>query len=157
GIDVAGFQYGGDRETGPGRVALLYALGRLRDVPTVLADPSLHEIHAALGESGIPPVEILFPGPFEGKRARGARGLLAAATGVGLSVTPTERQTMRVVLLISGDYGDESARAAELLAAAYQDLADADLGHLLGLHEPKVAPVAIVLPFGLGIGVELDA
>lgn len=157
GIDVAGFQYGGDEKRGPGRIALLYALDKLENIPTVLQDIPLAKVHAALGADGVPPVEVLFPGPFEGDLARGARGLLAASTGVGISITPTDRRTVRLVVLLAGDYARDTEKATELLLASYQDLAGADLGHLLGMHEPEVAPVAIAVPFGLGIGVELDA
>jgi hypothetical protein len=90
--------------------------------------------------------------------SRGARGLLAASTGVGVSLSPTDDHTLRLVVLIAGDYGDgeDLTKAKEILRASYHDLATADLGHLLGLHEPVVDPVAIAVPFGLGLGVELD-
>ncbi len=159
GIDVIGYQYGGSRTQGPGRIALLYALDKLSGAPTALHDAALAQIHAALWADGVPPVEVLFPGPFEGELGRGARGLLAASTGVGVSVAPTVRQTLRLVIFIAGDFGAEESvrRASELLEAAYQDLATADLGTLLGMHQPEVAPVAIDVPFGLGLGVELNA
>lgn len=157
GVDVAGFQYGGDEQKGPGRVALRYALGTLADVPKVLDDASLAELHAALQRDGVPPIELLFPGPFEGDLARGARGLLGAATGVGVCVTTTAKQTLRLVALIGGDYSADLAKATSLLEAAWNDLAASDLGHLLGLHTPKIEAEVLSAPFGIGIGVELDA
>lgn len=157
GVDVAGYQYRGDEKTGPGRVALRYALGTLDDVPRVLDDASLGALHAALHAREVPPVEVLLPGPFEGDLARGARGLFGAATGVGVSLTTTEAHTLRLVALIAGDFSADIDKATSLLDAAWHDLAVSDLGHLLGLHTPKVAAQVMSAPLGLGIAVELDA
>jgi hypothetical protein len=158
GVDVVGFQYGGDRRRGPARVALAYAMGKLESVPTVLEDEALGALHGALGESGVPPVEILFPGPFEGEMARAAHGLAGAAAGIGVSLTPTDAETLRLVIVLAGEYGsdDEGAKALELFRKSYDDVAAADLGHLLGLHEPATAPVVAAAPLGLTLGVELD-
>jgi hypothetical protein len=139
GREVAAFQYGGDPGRGPLRAALLYAGGRLGRVPAVLADPTLAMMNARLGTA---PLRALMPGPFEGPTARGARGLLGAATGLGAGLTPTEARTLRLEVLIAGDFRADPERAQRLLLAAWQDLATSDLGHLLGLHEPRVAPAA---------------
>ncbi len=155
GVDVAGFQYGGDEQRGPGRVALLYALGKLETVPSVLDDETLRDLHASLANGGIPVAELLFPGPFEGELARGARGLLAGSTGVGVALMPTARETMQLSVLIAGDFGAAEDKALSLLEASWTDLATSDLGHLLGLHEPKVPPKAVAIPVGLALGVEL--
>jgi hypothetical protein len=154
GRDVAGFQYGGDRQKGPATIAVLYAQGKLEGVPTVLADPALAAVHAALGA---PLGEVLLPGPFEGELARGGRGLLAAADAVGVGLEPTDRQTMLLRVLVSGDFAASEGDAVRFLEAAWQDLAASDLGHLLALDRPVGPPAAAPVPVGLGLVVELDA
>ncbi len=156
GVDVAGFQDGGSAEKGPGRIALLYALGKLDKVPRALTDETLAALHKALGAEGVPPAQVLFPGPFDDEIAGGVRGLLGASTGVGISMTPTDTQTMRVVLLIAGDFSAAMDKAQALLLAAWGDLAQSDLGHLLGLTKPRVEAQVTTLPLGLALGVELD-
>jgi hypothetical protein len=154
GRDVAFYQFGGQVRTGPARIATLYARGMLR-APTALADPSLALVDRALGPA---PAKLHLPGPFEGDRARGARGLLAAATAMGAALRPTERQTFALRIALIGDYGAPTAedRAVAFLELAWTDLAAADLGHLLGLHQPVRAPRASRAPEGLMLDVELD-
>jgi hypothetical protein len=157
GPDVAGFQYGGTRNAGPARIAMLYAQGKLARVPTVLADPTLARLHAALHA---PLAEVLLPGPFEGELGRGARGLLAAADGVGIALATTERQTLALDVLLAGDYAAtpaEGERAIAFLTAAWNDLGASDLGHLLGLDKPVSGPVASLVDGGMRLSVELDA
>jgi hypothetical protein len=156
GRDIVGYQYGGARKRGPARIALLYAQKQLRDIPTVLADPSLGHIDRALG---LAPVKLLLPGPFLGAVGRGARGLLAGADGLGAALTPTDHQTLELMVLLAGDYGQGPQReeANRFLLAAWDDLVKADLGHLLGLHEPKSTPMTIASTLGLELRVELDA
>jgi hypothetical protein len=120
---------------GPARIALLYAGGELATVPTVANDPGLGALAKALGDA---PLSVMMPGPFEGEMARGARGLFAAAESVGASLQPTARRTLRLEIVLVGDYSQPDEES--FLLAAWQDLAKADLGHLLGLHEPVVAP-----------------
>jgi hypothetical protein len=159
GRDVAGFQDGGSRKKGPATIAALYAQGKLERIPRVLGDDALGPIHAALTRSGIPPAEVLFPGPFEGEAARGARGLLASATGVGAVLEPTPRHTMELRVIVAGDFGAgaDLERASAILAKAWGDLAAADLGHLLGLDTPVAPPQASASELGLALTVELDA
>jgi hypothetical protein len=158
GRDVAGFQYGGSRNKGPATIAALYAQGELEGIPRVLASDALGPLHAALARSDIPPVEVLLPGPFEDGLERGARGLLAAATGVGAVLDPTERHTLELRLIIAGDYGSgpDLERAVAILWKAWNDLAEADLGHLLGLDQPVAEAVPGAHELGLTLTVELD-
>jgi hypothetical protein len=153
GPDVVGFQYGGDVDRGPARIALLYGQGKLATVPKALQDPTLGGLHAAMGH---PPLVVLLPGPFEGPMARGARGLLGAATGLAAGLTPTQRETLRLQVLLAGDFEPTGGAAADYLEAAWHDLVTSDLGHLLGLHEPKSPAAVSSSPIGLGLVVELD-
>lgn len=153
GPEVVGFQYGGNAERGPARIALLYAGGRLSKIPTVAADEALAPLWTELGAT---PVRALLPGPFDETLAGGARGLLAAATAVAVSATPTANEALAVAVLLGGDFTADEARARELLAAAWDDLAKSDLGSLLGLHQPRTAPRASSNPFRLRLDVEVD-
>lgn len=155
GPDVAGFQYGGDADEGPLRVAALYARGRLGGIPTLLEDEALGALARALGAA---PALLLLPGPFSGELSRGARGLFAGAVGLGLSLAPTDQQSLAARALLSGDYGHgpDLERALDFAAMAWNDVARSDLGHLLGLGEPVSPPEARAHPLGLELTVELD-
>ncbi|HTJ85569.1 MAG TPA: hypothetical protein VL400_27820 [Polyangiaceae bacterium] len=138
GKDVAVYQTGGDLARGPARVAALYAMGKLAKVEAALAVDPLGTLFARFGDA---PAIAVAPGPFDDELARAARGLLASATGVGAGVRPTARENLGLSLAIAGDFGDRSAEAAEILGAAWQDIALAPFGHLLGLDRPIEAPV----------------
>ena len=153
GPNTAVFQYGGDPDRGPVRIATLYAEGKLERVPPLLADPATRELlMPVLGT----PVLALIPGPFEGELGRGARGLLAAASGATASLTPTHGKTLRLQVRIHGDFSADPQGAGQLLYAAWDDLSQADLGHLLGLHQPATAPVVETPPGALAITAELE-
>jgi hypothetical protein len=153
GRDVVGFQYGGDPERGPARVALLFAAGKLRRTAPFTADPTLGPVWAALGQA---PLRALLPGPFEGELARGARGLLGAATAVGASLEPTASRSLMLRVVLDGDFAADPARAAGTLEAAWSDLGQSDLGHLLGLGEPRTKPTSRSAPGRLELSVELE-
>jgi hypothetical protein len=152
GQTVVGFQYGGDVDRGPARIALLYAARKLARVPTVAQDGLLGPLLAELGQA---PVRGLLPGPFDVELAKGARGLLAAATAVGAAMTPTERRSLALVVLIDGDYQSDPSRALGTMRSAWSDVAQSDLGHLLGLHEPRTEPTLSAAPGRLRLEVEL--
>ncbi len=153
GPDVVGFQYGGAVNRGPARIALLYAQGKLATVPTALDDPSLQGLHSQLGNS---PLAVLLPGPFEGSMARGARGLLGAASALAAGLKPTDRQTFRLQVLLAGDFAATATEAIGYLEGAWQDLVRSDLGHLLGLHAPTSPAAVGSNQLGLSLAVELD-
>lgn len=150
GADVVGFQYGGSRARGPAQVALLYADGQLRRIPTVLAGPAL-PTRELLRQPA--PLKLYLPGPFEGAYAKGARGLLAAASDLAATLTPTEARTLALRVRLDGDYSAAPDKAAELLLAAWDDLARSDLGHLLGLYQPAAPPQVAAHPGGLSLAV----
>jgi hypothetical protein len=153
GRDVAGFQYGGSPRKGPARIAELYAMGKLASVPTALAEPSLALMHRAL-EGAL--AEVLLPGPFEDPVARGARGLMAAATGMGAALRAGQDETLRLDVLLAGDFLTQAEQTSSFLSAAWQDLALSDLGHLLGLHTPARPAQVTTNPLGLSLAVQLD-
>ncbi|MBW2525961.1 MAG: hypothetical protein JRI23_17405 [Deltaproteobacteria bacterium] len=153
GREVAGFQYGGDPRRGPARVAMLYAAGKLSKSPTVSADDELGPLWKELGDA---PVRTLLPGPFDETMTRGARGLLGAATAIALSATPTADRSLALAVLLGGDFTGDRERASELLLAAWGDVAESDLGHLLGIHRPVAAARAAVSPSRLRLDAAVD-
>ena len=128
GPDVVGYQYGGTRKRGPARLALLYANNKLGAVPTALTGlavlPQQMKFTAA-------PIIAMLPGPFEGDLAKGARGLLGAATTLVASLTPTEQRALRLDVWLAGNYLADRAQAIELLRAAWVDLVMSDLNERL--------------------------
>jgi hypothetical protein len=129
-------------EPGPLRAAEYFAEGRLRrSHPALHAEPLL----AAAALLGPAPLRIFAAGPFEGKWAAGAAGLLGGATAVGASMQPSTQGTgagrglaVRIVLL--GGWGDDAAKAADRLRSAYGVLAADPLGRLTGLDQPIDGP-----------------
>jgi len=151
GPHVVSYQYGGERAHGPNRIALLYAEGRLAEVPPVSRNEVLARVDGALGAA---PIKAFLLGPFEGPRARGVHGLLASATAVGISLQPSDEKTLRVHIVLDGDYAGEDA--SRYLEDAWSDLATSDLGHLLGLGSPS-SPIRIhAAADRLDLEVELD-
>lgn len=154
GSEVAGYQYGGSKMRGPVRIAELFARGLLASVPTLLALPTTRAMHQVVAGA---PVEILFPGPFEGDMAHGARGLMAVADGAVVALRPTSNRTLQLWVVLSGDFSERGDEARRLLEAAWTDLAESDVGHLLALHAPKTLAMATLAPPGLQLTCELDA
>lgn len=157
GPDVAAFQYGGDKKRGPARIALLYAQGKLKKVPTALGGRWLGAAHRALGDA---PAKLLLPGPFEDEMAAGLRGLLGGATALGAALTPTRSNSLRFDAVLTGSWPMDAPRGErplDYLRAAWLDLEKSDLGHLLHLHEPLSEPLLSAGAHDLGVAVELDA
>lgn len=140
GRDVAAFQEGGDLERGPLRVATLLAQGKLPKAPRLSseADP----LGALLPRFGEAPVIVGAVGPFQDEWRRAAHGLLEVATAVAGAARPTAREHIGLAIAIAGDFGDDGAKAGELLRASWDDLAATSLGGILGLDRTIEAPVA---------------
>ncbi|WP_437968440.1 hypothetical protein WMF04_03735 [Sorangium sp. So ce260] len=153
GEDVVGVQDGGSPQRGPARVASLYALGRLKRSPTALSDGPLRALAARFGPA---PARAFAPGPFDGELARGARGLLAAATAVGAAARPSAREGIALAIAVTGDFSTSGAAASEELLAAWDELAQGSFGHLLGLDAPVEPPLATHAPDAVAIAVELN-
>lgn len=153
GPDVAGFQYGGEEQGGPMRVAVLYEMGKLQSIPRLLSVEGVGRLTGALGEA---PIKLVLPGPFEGDMARGARGLFTAAEGIALGLTPTPDERLMLRIVLAGDFGegDDLARATDIAGLAWGDLAASDLGHLLGL--PTEGVTTEPHPLGIELATPLD-
>ncbi len=153
GSEVVGYQYGGKPSRGPGRIALLLAGGKLRRAVSVSADRTVAD---SIDELGAAAAKVVLPGPFEGRLAQGARGLLGAAYGLAAGISPTERQSLGLDVLVSGDYSVDYEGATKTLHAAWKDLATSDLGHLLGFHKPVSQPAVSHTADRLRLRAELD-
>ncbi|WP_437636249.1 hypothetical protein [Sorangium sp. So ce854] len=153
GPDVVGVQDGGSPQRGPARVASLYALGRLRRSPTALSEGPLAALAARFGPA---PVRAFAPGPFDGELARGARGLLAAATAVGAAARPSAREGIALAIAVAGDFSTSGEAASEELLRAWDELAHGSFGHLLGLDAPVEPPLATHAPDAVAVAVELN-
>jgi hypothetical protein len=117
------------------RVVDAFARKKLHQSPPALRG-------AALSQLAAPPEEALAtfyaPGPFEGDWARAARGLLAEAVALSLTLIPSGPEHARALLEVAGDFPPSGADA---LAAGFQDLAQSSTGKLLALDqisEPRV-------------------
>lgn len=153
GRDVVCFQQDGSADRGPCRVATLLALGRLKRTRRVFDDEALRVLAKRLETA---PLRAFAPGPFEGELARGARGLLAAATAVGAAARPTRRESVLVEMVVAGDFSKSGDEASRRLVASWEDVASRPFGHLLGLDAP-VSPVASShMPDVVTLVVELD-
>lgn len=153
GRDVAAFQVGGDMARGPLRVASLFALGKLKKSRTVLAVDALASLKARFGGA---PAIFLARGPFRGELGNAAKGLLAAATEVGVAVRPSARDGVAVALAVAGDFSQTGPEASAQLEAAWYELAESSFGRLLGLHEPVEAPLPTHAPDAVALALELD-
>lgn len=153
GNDVVCLQQDGSLDRGPCRVATLLALGKLKRIKPVFADEALRVL-AKRFESA--PLRIYAPGPFEGDLARGARGLLAAATAIGAAFRPSPHESLLVEIAVAGDFTTSGPAAAQKLAASWDDLAARPLGHLLGLDAPLSPPFPTFAPDMVTLAVDLD-
>jgi hypothetical protein len=155
GDEIAIFQYGGDQATGPGKVASLYAQGKLKRSPTALANDPLRLIDLRLGAAAAKAYSL---GPFDDEFAAGARGLLQAATGVGASCAPTHSNHLELRIVLTGDYPADDAGVEEAARNAWADIATRDsFGHLLGLDRPVQRAVLQRGEGEVGLTVGLDA
>lgn len=136
GKDIVCLQQDGSMDRGPCRVASLLALGKLKRTRSVFEDPALHILGKRFESA---PLRVFAPGPFEGDLVRGIRGLLAAATAIGLAFRPSTKESLLLEIAVTGDFSTSGVEAAQKLAASWDDLAGRPLGHLLGLDAP-VAP-----------------
>ncbi len=153
GSDVAVFQDGGSMGRGPARIATLYALDRLKKSPTLFAEEPLKGLAARFGPA---PARAFALGPFEGELARGARGLLAGATGIGAAARPSARDRIALSIAVAGDFSKSGQAASKELAEAWNDVANESFGHLLGLDAPLEKPLATFSDDAVALALELD-
>jgi hypothetical protein len=117
-----------------GRVVEAFARSRLKSSPPALRG-------AALSTLSSPPKDAVAtfyaPGPFAGEWARGARGLLANALSLRISLVPIPPDRARFSVELAGDF---PASGADDLAEAFRDLGTSPLGKLLGLDQEETPP-----------------
>lgn len=147
------YQEGGSIAKGPGRVAGLFAQGKLKRSPSVLSTDPLRSLAARFGDA---PLRAFARGPFEGELARGARGLLAGATAIGAAARPTAREKIGLSIAVAGDFSTSAEPASAELLAAWDELANGSFGHLLGLDQPIQEPLATHTADAVAVAVELD-
>jgi hypothetical protein len=117
------------------RVVEAFARKKLHQSPPALRGAALSQLAAPAAEAV---AAFYAPGPFEGDWARAARGLLADAVALSLTLIPTGPEQVRAQLELAGDF---PASGADDLAAGFQDLAQSSTGKLLALDqisEPRV-------------------
>lgn len=153
GRDIIGLQHGGSVQRGPSRIAALYAVDRLKKSPTVLSEEPLRSLSARFGGA---PLRALSLGPFEGELARGARGLLAGATAIGVSARPSAREGIALVVAVAGDFTKSGEAASRELADAFRELAESTFGRLFGLDQPVEKPLATHSDEAVAVAVELN-
>jgi hypothetical protein len=134
------------------KIAGAFALGKLEKSPPALSGAALSELPQSLESY---PLRFYAPGPFEGEWTRGARGLLAETLAVAIVARPEPEGVFRVALTAMGDYGSDLAVTNQKARQSYQDLAQSDLGRLLGLGSDQVAPEVIVEARRITIHVQL--
>lgn len=153
GRDIFAIQSGGSATKGPARVAALFAEGKLKRSPAAL---SLDPIRSLAARFGPAPAVAFALGPFEGELARGARGLLAGATGLGAAARPSAREGIALAIAVAGDFSASGQAASDELHRAWLDLATGSFGHLLGLDAPVSPPLPTHAADAVAIAVELD-
>jgi hypothetical protein len=153
GRDIAGFQQGGSLSRGPARIAALYAEGKLKRSPTVLAEEPLRSLDARFGDA---PFRAFARGPFEGELARGIRGLLAGATAAGIAARPSVREGILVAIAITGDFSTSADAASQALLSEWTRISESSFGHLLGLDQPADRPLPTHGDGAIALAVELD-
>lgn len=154
GRDVVVYQQGGDHGRGPTAIASLFARGKLSKAPKLLAGDPLASLVRRFGDA---PVVAAALGPFTEEWTQAARGLLEIATAVGAAARPTARENVGVALALSGAFGKDASKAADVLREAWsEDLARSTMGHLLGLDRPVGELVAAGDKNIVTLAVELD-
>lgn len=138
----------------PARIVELYARQKLAKSPPALRGSALSSLPVAELEAA--PMRFYAPGPFSAEWTRGARGLLAAATAVGIAVRPAPEGHLSVVVVVAGSFGGAGADPATQVGLAWTDLSQSGLGKLLGLDQ-AAAPSVVVTPDALRLSVELAA
>lgn len=133
-------------------IAGAFALGKLEKSPSALQGAALRELPESLVDY---PLRFYAPGPFEGDWTKGAKGLLADTLAVAIVARPEPHGVLRVAITAMGDYGDALAETNQRVRLSYSDLAQSDLGRLLGLGSEQVAPEVTVEAHGITINVSL--
>lgn len=135
----------------PARVLSLFVQGRLRRAVPAMRGAALSTLPVPELERGT--LRFYAPGPFEDEWSRGARSLLGRSLACGASAT-VDGERVDVQLVIAGSF--DPAADLPTAEAAWQDLAEHPLGHLLGLSTPAQAPRVEMTKYGIQLRVSLD-
>ena len=147
------------------RAVEAFAQEKLKRASPALRSPSLVRAVAALGkESDGAPLRAFAPGPFTGEWASGFGGLLASATAAAISIdvvpgpAPAGSARLRVRLVLLDPKNDRQDEATERMSAAFDLLAQSDLGRLCGLDRPLAKAAVTYDSIGaLSLVTDLDA
>lgn len=138
----------------PARIVELYARKKLTKSPSALRGSALSSLPVAELERA--PMRFYAPGPFTGEWTQGARGLLAAATAVGIAVKPAADGHLSAVIVIAGSFGEAESDPAAQAALAWTDLTGSGLGKLLGFDQAE-PPQIVATPDALRVSFEVAA
>lgn len=132
------------------RVAEAFARERLHSSPAALKGAALTTLEPVPSSSV---ATFYAPGPFTGEWARGARGLLANALAMSVSLTPADAGKARIELQLAGDF---TVSGGAELKLAFDDLTTSPIGKLLALDQSADAPVISEKDQRLYLDVDVD-
>ncbi len=125
----------------PAKVVDAFARRKLKKSPPALKGAALKQLPAELAAA---PLCFYAPGPFNGEWTQGARGLLANAVAVGISMRPLAGSNAgvgRFTLYLSGDWAAVGPDSTARLMDAWDELSSSSTGALFGLDRLTSKPV----------------
>ncbi|HEV8247943.1 MAG TPA: hypothetical protein VGP93_19345 [Polyangiaceae bacterium] len=134
------------------RIAVGYALGKLKKTPTALRGAALSSLPRPARE---PLLTFYAPGPFEDEWARALHGVLAAALAIAIQLDDVQDGYLQLTLFVAGDWADGGQRALEQLQAAFLELSASSTGKLFaferaraitGSFHPQYLTLSVQLP-----------
>ena len=114
-----------------------FALGKLKKSPSAFNGAALRDMPTELAQF---PAQFYALGPFEGKWAEGAEGLLGHTTAVAVVARPDHDGLLRLKILATGSYGNDLSNVNLRVRQLYLNLAQSDLGRLFGFASDDVTP-----------------
>jgi hypothetical protein len=122
------------------KIAGAFALGKLHKSPSALKGAALRELPAELAQF---PIQFYAPGPFSEQWAKGAEGLLGQTLAVAVVAKPNTDGSLRIEVIAAGDYGEDLPLTNQKARQSFQNLAQSDLGRLLGFASETLVPEVI--------------
>ncbi len=129
-----------------------FALERLKKSPSALFGAALSSLPKTLA---IDPLQFYAPGPFSDEWAEGAHGLLGASLAAGMAARINTPGFVDALIVLAGDYGNDSQATVQRALETFQDLAQSGLGRILTLHEAGVMPEIQATPTEVTLRVRL--
>jgi hypothetical protein len=136
----------------PARVVAAFALGQLKRTQPALHGAALSTLPIDLTRA---PVRFYAPGPLPPAWVGGAHGLLGSAQAVGASAEPGPAGTLKVRVVLSGNFAKRGPEAEQRLLATWKDLGQSNLGRLIGLNDPSAPPTVAVRASWIELDVSL--